>query len=190
MNHFSGGEKARLALALLIYQKPNCLMLDEPTNHLDIQMREAFILALQQFSGSVLLVSHDRHFVSSVVDEIWCVADKQVKRITGDLSDYKKGLLGLTSAKESPSPETLPKASSSTQPITAPPKKMDHKKIKKIEARTEKITEKIKSLEQQLADPALYNADQKDSLHELVIEHKQCQDKLQQLENLWLEAQS
>ena len=88
VSKFSGGEKARLALALMIYSQPNVLLLDEPTNHLDIQMRDAFILALQNFEGALILVSHDRYFMSSVVNEVWHVSDSKLSRFSGDLSDY------------------------------------------------------------------------------------------------------
>ena len=85
---FSGGEKARLVLALLVYQKPNLLLLDEPTNHLDLDMREALVTALQEFAGAIVVVSHDRHFLRTTVDEYYLVHDHQVVQFKGDLDDY------------------------------------------------------------------------------------------------------
>lgn len=89
---FSGGEKARLALALLIQKKPALLLLDEPANHLDLDMREALIYALQQYTGAMVLVSHDRHLIDTTVDELWLVAEGEAKPYTGDLNDYARWL--------------------------------------------------------------------------------------------------
>ena len=89
---FSGGERARLALALLIYQKPNLLLLDEPTNHLDLNARDALNLALQDYQGAMVLVSHDRYLLRTVADDFWLVADGNAKAFTGDLDDYRQWL--------------------------------------------------------------------------------------------------
>ena len=86
---FSGGEKSRLALALLAWQKPHLLLLDEPTNHLDLDMRDALTLALEEYTGAVVLVSHDRSLIRAVADELWLVADGEAKLFDGDLEDYK-----------------------------------------------------------------------------------------------------
>lgn len=91
--HFSGGEKARLALALIVWQAPNLLLLDEPTNHLDMNMREALILALQEYSGALILVSHDRHLIRTTTDELLLVANNTVSRFAGDLDDYREMIL-------------------------------------------------------------------------------------------------
>jgi len=89
----SGGEKARLALAMIVWQRPNLLLLDEPTNHLDLNTREALSVALNEFEGTVLLVSHDRALLRSVCDEFWLVSDGRVKPFDGDLEDYQQHLL-------------------------------------------------------------------------------------------------
>src|SRR5690606_21613911 len=89
VGQFSGGEKARLALALVAWQKPNLLLLDEPTNHLDLEMREALTEALAAFEGTVIVVSHDRHLLKATVDEFWRVADHRVEPFDGDLEDYR-----------------------------------------------------------------------------------------------------
>ncbi|MFT5134545.1 MAG: ATP-binding cassette subfamily F protein 3, partial [Gammaproteobacteria bacterium] len=87
---FSGGEKARLALAIVSWQKPNLLLMDEPTNHLDLEMRHALTLALQEYKGAMLIVSHDRHLLRNCVNEFWLVANKTIVPFDGDLSDYQK----------------------------------------------------------------------------------------------------
>jgi ATP-binding cassette subfamily F protein 3 len=89
---FSGGEKARLTLALLVARRPNLLLLDEPTNHLDIEMRQALTVALQSFEGGLIVVSHDRHLVKSVADSLWLVADGKLSEFAGDLDDYQQWL--------------------------------------------------------------------------------------------------
>jgi ATP-binding cassette subfamily F protein 3 len=90
--HFSGGERARLALAILVAERPNLLLLDEPTNHLDFEMRHSLITALQDFAGAVVVVSHDRGLLRSVCDQFWLVADGAVKDFDGDLDDYANWL--------------------------------------------------------------------------------------------------
>ena len=91
--HFSGGEKARLALALIVWQRPNLLLLDEPTNHLDLETREALTVALAQFEGTLVLVSHDRHLLRATTDQFLIVADGTLQPFDGDLDDYRDWLL-------------------------------------------------------------------------------------------------
>ena len=93
VGRFSGGEKARLTLALIVRQKPNLLLLDEPTNHLDIEMREALTEALQDYGGALVVVAHDRHLLRATTDALWLVADGQVKPFDGDLDDYRDWVL-------------------------------------------------------------------------------------------------
>ena len=100
---FSGGEKARLTLALLVARRPNLLLLDEPTNHLDIDMRHALTLALQSFEGGLVVVSHDRHLIKTVADTLWLVADGRLKVFDGDLDDYQQWLKNR--AKRAPTAE-------------------------------------------------------------------------------------
>src|SRR6202451_4436087 len=95
---FSGGEKARLSLALLVARRPNLLLLDEPTNHLDIEMRQALTVALQSFEGGLVVVSHDRHLIKSVADTLWLVADGKLQEFAGDLDDYQQWLRSHRSA--------------------------------------------------------------------------------------------
>jgi ATP-binding cassette, subfamily F, member 3 len=105
IKNFSGGEKARLVLAMLVFQKPNLLLLDEPTNHLDLEMRESLSLALQTFSGALLVVSHDRYLLNTVADEFWLIHDKKVIKFAGDLNDYEHYLMRNSLPKKSILPE-------------------------------------------------------------------------------------
>ena len=99
ITHFSGGEKARLALALLVWQKPNLLLLDEPTNHLDMEMRQALEIALQSYQGALVIVSHDRYLLRTTVDEFYLVANQKVTPFAGDLEDYQKWMTQQNASK-------------------------------------------------------------------------------------------
>src|SRR4029078_11199202 len=112
VEHFSGGEKARLALALIVWQRPNLLLLDEPTNHLDLETREALTVALAQFEGTLVLVSHDRHLLRATTEQFLIVADGGLRHYDGDLDDYREWL--LKSKQEKPA---------AAQPVEAPAKK-------------------------------------------------------------------
>src|SRR5690606_25928802 len=107
--NFSGGEKARLALALIAWERPNLLLLDEPTNHLDLEMRLALTMALQEFSGAVLVVSHDRHLLKSTTDNFYLVADGKVVEFEGDLDDYARWLVEFRQ-RQQPSTSATPAA--------------------------------------------------------------------------------
>jgi ATP-binding cassette subfamily F protein 3 len=115
----SGGEKARLVLAMLVWQRPNLLLLDEPTNHLDLNTREALSMALNEFEGTVMLVSHDRALLREVCDEFWLVADGVVKPFDGDLDDYQRWL--LDQSKEAARAAKKQSASSAPAPVVAAP---------------------------------------------------------------------
>ena len=104
VGRFSGGEKARLTLALLVREQPNLLLLDEPTNHLDIEMREALAEALQDYDGALIVVAHDRHLLRATTDALWLVADGRVAPFDGDLDDYRDWVLGLRSRARSRRP--------------------------------------------------------------------------------------
>jgi len=121
----SGGEKARLVLAMLVWQRPNLLLLDEPTNHLDLNTREALSMALNEFEGTVMLVSHDRALLREVCDEFWLVADGAVKPFDGDLDDYQRWLLDQSkeaarAAKKQGAPGAAPKAAPPAAKVATP----------------------------------------------------------------------
>ncbi|HEX6317241.1 MAG TPA: ATP-binding cassette domain-containing protein [Burkholderiales bacterium] len=177
IEHFSGGEKARLALALIVWQRPNLLLLDEPTNHLDLETREALAVALAQFEGTLVLVSHDRHLLRATTEQLLIVAEGRVQPFDGDLDDYRDSLL---QKKEQPPP---PK-----------PKKPVSRKIKGVESRIKRIEETMAklnarkaSIESQLGDPAVYSDAEK--VKGLTLDQAYVAKELEQLESEWLELQ-
>jgi len=133
---FSGGERARLALALLAWQKPNVLLLDEPTNHLDLEMREALAEALADFDGAIVMVSHDRHLLGLVCDSFWRIADAQLAPFAGDLDDYALWLRSRATAQGSPKmPQTAPiKAAPTKKPVNAHKLHTAEQKVMQLEA--------------------------------------------------------
>ncbi len=196
---FSGGEKARLALALVVYPRPNLLLLDEPTNHLDLDMRQALELALNDYAGAVVLVSHDRHLIGSVCDRLWRVAEHAVQPFDGDLDDYSRWLSergqrarsAMRAAAEtfaSPAPAVAADLGASTA-LTRDEVKRLRDALRKTEARQKRIEELLRRLDQQLADPALY-ADSADPAQpaRLMKEQAELRDELAAVEETWLET--
>ncbi|WP_226468028.1 ABC-F family ATP-binding cassette domain-containing protein [Luteimonas panaciterrae] len=156
---FSGGERARLALALIAWRQPNVLLLDEPTNHLDLDMREALAEALSDFDGAIVLVSHDRHLIGLVSDSFWRVADGVVKPFDGDLDEYAAWLRTRASGSEGKPPTSAP-APAAPAPA-APTKaaksvKVNPHKLAKAEARVAELEARLAEIETELADPAAY----------------------------------
>lgn len=160
---FSGGEKARLALALLAWQRPNVLLLDEPTNHLDLDMREALTLALQDFAGAVVLVSHDRHLLSSTVDDFYLVADGRVQLFDGDLDDYavwlKQRALAQAQAGRSDKAAAAVDKPAPAKPTKPAKVKLSYKEQKELDALPDRIAaleaEQV-ALSEALSDPATF----------------------------------
>ncbi len=156
----SGGEKARLLMGLAAFDAPNLLILDEPTNHLDIDSRRALIEALNDYSGAVILISHDRHLIEATVDRLWLVKDGTVQVFEGDLEDYRAEIVSTPKkdeAKKAAGEETVNKADQRKQAAEkrsafAPLKK----KINELESLTAKLEKQIQALDAELADPALY----------------------------------
>lgn len=194
---FSGGEKARLVLALLVYQRPNLLLLDEPTNHLDLEMREAIVMALQDFAGAIVVVSHDRHLLTSTTDEFYLVANGKVAPFDGDLQDYYQWLQqDARQSQQSAAPETV---SSNSAAVRKDQKRLEaelrnllrplKQKIDKLELRQQQLETQLASLEQQLAEPAIYEAANKAQLTKLLTEQTQASSELAQVEESWFEAQ-
>jgi len=176
---FSGGQKARLVLALLIWQRPNLLLLDEPTNHLDLEMRLALNQALQGYEGSVILVSHDRHLLRSVCDELWLVDAGRLQPFDGDLDDYPAWLARRKSASaESPPP--------SAKPVDRRELKAQQNRLRKIESEMARLTATNASLVQQLGDQSLYDEANYDKLHTSLAEQAKTSERLAQVEEEWL----
>ncbi len=193
--HFSGGEKARLVLALLVWQSPNLLLLDEPTNHLDLEMRDALNRALQDYAGAVVLVSHDRHLLRTTTDDLYLVADGAVRPFDGDLDDYRDWLAREAggAAEESGAP---------TGDHTATARKAQRRAAAEQRARLQPLTRELQKLEQEmerrqaeqaqieaaLADPALYDAGRKEELKQWLQRQAETATRLEQAEHRWLET--
>lgn len=193
---FSGGEKARLVLALLVYQNPNLLLLDEPTNHLDLEMRHALSMALQEYEGAIVVVSHDRHLLRSVTDQLLLVAEGAVKPFDGDLDDYR---LWLTAQKK-----VLIETSSESERTDAGISRKEQRKqdadrrnrlkpllnrLKKSEQAVEKYHGEQKKLEQQLADPDIYGESQKQNLKKILALKVEVDNALELAETEWMEVE-
>ena len=204
----SGGEKARLALALIAWKKPNLLVLDEPTNHLDMETREALTMALSTFEGAVLLVSHDRHLLRAVTDQLWLVHDGLVKPYDGDLDDYAKLVLEhrRTTAQAERSQregEKLEKNDKGPQPVVnkkearrleaqerqriAELRKPLKKELDAVEKALAQASEKLRALDATLADPEFYNGSDQDLVAKTLREHGELAPKVEALEMRWLE---
>ncbi|TCT24755.1 ABC-F family ATP-binding cassette domain-containing protein [Thermomonas haemolytica] len=157
IDNFSGGEKARLALALLAWNKPNLLLLDEPTNHLDLEMREALAEALSDFDGAIVMVSHDRHLIGLVCDQYWRVHDGIVEPFAGDLDDYAAWLRSRPGSDnpKTPVPKAAPVAAAPPPPAVPKAKPNPHK-VQKAEERVARLEGKLAECEAAMADPAIY----------------------------------
>ena len=190
---FSGGEKARMALACVAWEKPNLLILDEPTNHLDIEMREALAMALQTFEGAILIVSHDRHLLKSTVDEYWLVDQGKVQAFDGDLDDYhdylnKRELLGVVG--DEPSTDK-PAVDRKEQKRLEAERRQRLAPIRKKQQAAEKVMEslqsKLSTIEEAMADSGLYDAARKDELNELIRKQGELKSSLEDAEMEWME---
>ena len=192
--NFSGGEKARLALALIAWGKPNLLLLDEPTNHLDLEMRLALTMALQEFAGAVVVVSHDRHLLKSTTDEFLLVADGRVAPFDGDLEDYARWLVDYRQRQAAP---TAPapagagndkrgqrQAAAALRQQLAPHKKA----ADKLEAELGQVQGKLAALEERLGDSGIYEAARKDELRQALADQAALKSREAELEEHWLEA--
>ncbi len=192
--NFSGGEKARLALSLIAWDRPNLLLLDEPTNHLDLEMRLALTMALQEFSGAVLVVSHDRHLLKSTTDEFLLVADGRVQEFDGDLEDYARWLVDyrLRNAPVSNTPLNVDKTDKKAQRQQAAALRQQlapHKKqADKLERDLGLLHEKLAKVEAALADSANYEAANKDKLRDLLAEQARLKVSESELEEAWMES--
>jgi ATP-binding cassette subfamily F protein 3 len=194
IEHFSGGEKARLALALIVWQRPNLLLLDEPTNHLDLETREALTVALAQFEGTLVLVSHDRHLLRATTDQFMIVADGRLQPFDGDLDDYKEWLLKskLGAAEEKKVAERNPPPSKENKQEKKQEKKPLNRKpiearIKRLEEQMAKLNAKKSSIDAQLANPSVYQDRRK--VEPILLDQAYVAKELAQLESEWLQKQ-
>ena len=185
---FSGGEKARLAFAIIAYQKPNILLMDEPTNHLDMEMRHALTIALQTFKGAILLISHDRHLLSSSVDSFYLVDKGALEIFDGDLDDYKNYILDIKSVKIKVSKNINKKpfeAKDNTKTI-----KNLNIEISKLEKRLLRLNNKLAEANLKLADPELYTDDLKDNLQDLIRNQLELSNEVEVVDQQWLDKVS
>jgi ATP-binding cassette subfamily F protein 3 len=181
IHHFSGGEKARLALAKLVWEKPNLLLLDEPTNHLDLGMRAAIEIALQSYEGAMVLISHDRHLLRSVVDEFYLVYQGKVQPFAGDLEDYHQWL-----QHKNPPTKMQSSGTQSTPSDRIRERRSLQNKLKKLEQLNERLQEKKLHIEQQLADPTIYETQAFLQYTALVKERDELHHNLIKTEEEWL----
>ncbi|MDD6909988.1 ABC transporter ATP-binding protein [Actinobacillus minor] len=199
---FSGGEKARLVLALIVWQRPNLLLLDEPTNHLDLEMRQALTDALTYYEGSLVVVSHDRHLLRSTVNEFYLVHDKKVEEFKGDLDDYQKWLNEQNSLELAKSSENSTASVSENKESASNRKEQKRleaelrqqtaplrKKITQLEKDLDKASTQLAELETLLASSEIYEAENKAKLTETLAKQVEAKQKVEQIEMEWLEAQ-
>lgn len=201
VQQFSGGEKARLVLALMIYQRPNLILLDEPTNHLDMEMRDALTMAIQNFAGAVVLISHDRFLLDATVDELFLVDNAAVQPFKGDTNDYLQWLKANRWGNEQ---QSSPKSSSSDRTAE---QKVDRKREKQQQAKlrqllaplkkqvlqleksVESLQAELQGLEAELADPNLYQDENKSQLSDMLKQQSTIKQQLEQNESQWFELQ-
>lgn len=196
---FSGGEKARLVLALIVWQRPNLLLLDEPTNHLDLDMRQALTEALVDYQGSLVVVSHDRHLLRNTVEEFYLVHDKQVEEFNGDLEDYAKWLNEVNVQSAVKNNDVLKTENENSSQNRKEQKRREaelrqqsaplRKKIAQFEIEMEKLATRLSQIEQQLADGELYDSQNKEKLTALLNEQVQLKKNLEIVETDWLVTQ-
>ncbi len=195
IEHFSGGEKARLALAIIAWQAPNLLILDEPTNHLDLEMRHALTVALQQYQGAVLLVSHDRHLLRNTVDELLLVNNGNADRYAGSLEDYQQQLRehykttdrategsGQTAAENKKNKRRQAASiRQQLQPLT--------KALQQTDRQLTEVSTQLQQLETSLADSDIYQQANADRLREILKQQGTLRTEQTQLEEQWMEQQ-
>jgi ATP-binding cassette subfamily F protein 3 len=196
---FSGGEKSRLALALMIRTAPNLLLLDEPTNHLDLEMREALTLALQETDAGVVIVSHDRHLLRATCDELWLVADGKITPFDGDLDDYTIWLgqqKVAQRAADTPIDETKVlrredrAAEDARKKSALAERRQLTREIEKLEKQLAGWQGELVLLEQRLADPALYSSPDPSLMQALTKRQAELAEQIETAEHRWLELQT
>ncbi|MGD8910390.1 MAG: ATP-binding cassette domain-containing protein, partial [Chromatiales bacterium] len=192
---FSGGEKARLVLALLVYQRPNLLLLDEPTNHLDLEMRHAVGLALQRYEGAMLIVSHDRHLLRITTDRLWLVHAGRSNDFQGDLDDYPAWLTeqqrkATADAREGPQGDHTASARRDRKRQQAEQRRRLQplkNELKKLEEQIAALQKKQQALELKLADTDLYNSSRKAELRSFLADKSDVDRQLDTAETRWIE---
>ena len=193
----SGGEKARLVLALIVQEKPQLLLLDEPTNHLDLEMRQALVMALQDFGGAIILIAHDRFLLESCVDEFYIVANGKVDDFKGDIDDYQQWLNDekkfTTKAAKSTNPSAEPiidkkqqrKEQAELRKKSAPLRKQ----ADKLEKLIQKWQQELTAVEAVLAETEIYQAEHKKRLAEFILKQAKLSGDIEENEMEWLDLE-
>lgn len=196
INTMSGGEKARLVLALIVLEKPQLLLLDEPTNHLDLEMRQALVMALQDFEGAIILIAHDRYLLESCVDEFYIVGNGKVASFDGDIDDYQKWLQDDKKAALSQSKvvsETGEKVDKKEQRrLQAELRKKSaplRKQVEKLEKQVEKWQNELDAIESELALPETYEQENKAKLAQLMLKQGKLKPQVEAAEEEWMELE-
>ena len=197
---FSGGEKARLVLALIVWQKPNLLLLDEPTNHLDLDMRAALTLALQSFEGAMVIVSHDRFLLRATTDDFYLVDHGKVTPFEGDLDDYHQWLADQQRQEKRQTQDENQEAQNKSPSVNRKEQKRLEaefrrqtaplrKKISEMETKLDQFSTILNDIEVELANPSIYESQQKEVLTRLLKEQAQAKGSLEEVELTWMELQ-
>ena len=205
VGRMSGGEKARCALALIAWQRPNLLVLDEPTNHLDMETREALTMALSSFEGALLLVSHDRHLLRAATDTLWLVHDGEVSPYEGDLDQYAAFVLasrrdradtplsespgGNAGDQAGPDRRAERKQQARERERAAQARKPLQNRLQKIERELAAAAEELRAVDLRLADPAFYHAGDSDEVARNLKQRSQISERVERLEAQWLQGQ-
>ncbi|WP_039057681.1 ABC transporter ATP-binding protein [Enterobacter sp. Bisph1] len=194
---FSGGEKARLVLALIVWQRPNLLLLDEPTNHLDLDMRQALTEALIEFEGALVVVSHDRHLIRSTTDDLYLVHDGKVEPFEGDLEDYQQWLSEVQKQESQPADATAKESANSAQARKDQKRREAElrtqtqplrKEIARLEKEMEKWNAQLAEAEEKLGDSGLYDQSRKAELTACLHQQAAAKSGLEECEMAWLDA--
>jgi ATP-binding cassette subfamily F protein 3 len=192
----SGGEKARCALALIVWQRPNLLVLDEPTNHLDMETREALTIALSTFEGALLLVSHDRHLLRATTDQLWLVHDGRLAQFDGDLDDYaalaiaSRRQAGEEKTDEEPTRRALRKAEAQERQRLAAVRKPVQARLQKVESELATVSDALRELDARLAQPDFYHGGEAVEVAATLKRRGELASRVDELESRWLELQT
>ncbi|MBT3425491.1 MAG: ATP-binding cassette domain-containing protein, partial [Gammaproteobacteria bacterium] len=186
---FSGGEKTRLALALVSFSQPNLLLLDEPTNHLDMDMRRALTNAMNLFSGALIVISHDRHLLSSTVESLLMVGNQSLFLFKGDLAAYRDELINASSDADTSvtqAKDQIPNPHQSKPVSNHKTQKRLQGRIKSIEKSLDRFTGKLAEVDQALSSPEIYNHPENADLQNLLRDQLSLKEQIQSLEEEWL----
>jgi ATP-binding cassette subfamily F protein 3 len=192
----SGGEKARCALALIAWKRPNVLVLDEPTNHLDMETREALTVALSSYEGALILVSHDRHLLRATVNQLWLVHDGRVGPFDGDLDDYTALVLASRRERNDSGDERAggnrrgqrQQEAAQRQRLASARKPLQNR-LQKTETELAKVTDELRELDARLADPAFYHSGSEDEVAKVLKRRGELAQQVDTLEARWLKLQ-